>query len=72
MNHWLWAIALVGMLGTAVLWGTDMFFLTIGRPALKKATLSAGTEVMGFLHLFADARMPYWPETASPASATRS
>jgi len=32
--------------------------LTIGRPALRMASPSAGTEVMGFLHMFADARMP--------------
>jgi len=60
MNHWLWAVAIIGILSTAVLWGTDIFFLTIGRPALRSATLAAGTEVMGFLHLYADARMPLW------------
>src|SRR5499433_283826 len=64
MNHWMLAISLVGILSTAVLWGTDMFFLTIGRPALKLATISAATEVMGFLHLFADARMPIWGVSA--------
>jgi hypothetical protein len=37
-----------------------MFFLTVGRPALRLASSSAGTEVMGFLHLFGDARMPIW------------
>jgi hypothetical protein len=60
MNHWVWAVSLVGILSTAVVWGTDMFFLTIGRPALRLATTSAATEVMGFLHMFADARMPIW------------
>ncbi len=60
MNRWMWAVSLVGMLSTAVVWGTDMFFLTIGRPALRLATVSAATEVMGFLHMFADARMPIW------------
>ena len=45
-------------LSTAVVCGTDMFFLTIGRPAVRLASPSAGTEVMGFLHMFADARMP--------------
>ena len=60
MNHWMWAVSLVGILSTAVIWGTDMFFLTIGRPALRLATVSAATEVMGFLHMFADARMPIW------------
>jgi hypothetical protein len=37
-----------------------MFFLTIGRPALRLASPSAGTEIMGFFHMFADARMPIW------------
>jgi hypothetical protein len=41
-----------------------MFFLTIGRPALRLASPSAGTEVMGFLHMFADARMPIWGVSA--------
>jgi hypothetical protein len=37
-----------------------MFFLTVGRPALRLASPSAGTEVMGFFHMFGDARMPIW------------
>jgi hypothetical protein len=37
-----------------------MFFLTIARTALRLASPSAGTEIMGFFHLFADARMPIW------------
>jgi Domain of unknown function (DUF1772) len=60
MNHWMWPISLVGILSTAVVCGTDMFFLTIGRPALRLASSSAGTEVMGFFHMFGDARMPIW------------
>ena len=60
MNHWMWTVSLVGILSTAVVLGTDMFFLTIGRAALRLASPSAGTEVMGFFHLFADARMPIW------------
>jgi hypothetical protein len=34
--------------------------LTVGRPALRLASQSAGTEVMGFVHVFGDARMPIW------------
>lgn len=60
MNHWMWSVSLVGILSTAVVLGTDMFFLTIGRSALRLASPAAGTEVMGFFHLFADARMPIW------------
>jgi len=53
-------VSLVGILGTAVVCGTDMFFLTCGQPALRLASSSAGTEVMGFFHMFGDARMPVW------------
>jgi hypothetical protein len=60
MNYIIWAVSLVGVLCTAVVFGTDMFFLTVGRPALRLASQSAGTEVMGFFHVFGDARMPIW------------
>jgi hypothetical protein len=60
MNHLISAVSLVGILSTAVVCGTDMFFLTVGRPALRLASPSAGTEVMGFMHVFGDARMPIW------------
>jgi hypothetical protein len=60
MNHWMWPVSLAGILSTAVVCGTDMFFLTVGRPALRLASSSAGTEVMGFLHMFGGARMPIW------------
>jgi hypothetical protein len=59
-NYWMWLVSLVGILSTAVVFGTDMFFLTVGRPALRLASSSAGTEVMGFFHMFGDARMPIW------------
>jgi Domain of unknown function (DUF1772) len=64
MSHWMWPVSLAGILSTAVVCGTDMFFLTIGRPALRLASPSAATEVMGFLHVFADARMPIWGVSA--------
>jgi len=35
MNPWMWPLSLVGILSTAVVCGTDLFFLTIGRPALR-------------------------------------
>ena len=60
MNHWMWTVSLVGILGTAVVLGTDMFFLTVGRSALRLASTAAATEVMGFFHMFADVRMPIW------------
>lgn len=64
MNHWMWPVSLIGILSTAVVLGTDMFFLTCGRPALRLASPSAGTEVMGFMHMFGDARMPIWGVSA--------
>jgi len=64
MNHWMWPLSLVGILSTAVVCGTDIFFLTVGRPALRLASSSAGTEVMGFFHMFGDARMPIWGVSA--------
>ena len=60
MSFLLWLVSLVGLLCTAVVFGTDMFFLTVGRPALRLVSASAGTEVMGVFHLFGDARMPVW------------
>lgn len=53
MNHWIWVVSLVGILSTAMVRRSDMFFLTIGRPALRLASPSAGTEVMGFFQMFA-------------------
>ena len=58
-------VSLIGVLSSAVVCGTDMFFLTIGRPALRLASPSSGTEVMGFFHMFADARMPIWGVSAT-------
>lgn len=60
MNHLMWPLSLIGILSTAVVFGTDMFFLTVGSPALRLASPSAATEVMGFIHAFGDARMPIW------------
>ena len=64
MNLWIWLASLIGILSTAVVCGTDIFFLTVGRPALRLASSSAGTEVMGFLHMYGDARMPIWGVSA--------
>jgi hypothetical protein len=60
MNLWMGTASFIGILCTAVVCGTDMFFLTVGRPALRLASSSAATEVMGFFHMIADARMPIW------------
>ena len=60
MNHLIWPASLAGLISTAVIFGTDMFFLTVGRPAFRLASQSAATETMGFIHLFGDKRMPIW------------
>jgi hypothetical protein len=60
MNHLSGPLSVVGILSTAVIYGADMFFLTVGRPALRSASPSAATEVMGFIHSFGDDRMPVW------------
>lgn len=60
MNYWMWLVSFAGVLGTAVVLGTDMFFLTVGRSALKLSSPASATEVMGYMHMFADARMPFW------------
>ena len=64
MNHLIGPASLAGLVSTAVIFGTDMFFLTVGRPALRSAAESAATEVMGFIHLFGDRRMPIWGVSA--------
>jgi hypothetical protein len=60
MNRLIWPASLVGLISTAEIFGTDLFFLTVGRPALRATAESAATEVMGFVHLFGDRWMPVW------------
>jgi hypothetical protein len=60
MNHLMWPASLAGLISTAVIFGTDVFFLTVARSALRFASPSTTTEVMGFIHLFGDRRMPVW------------
>ena len=58
MNYLVWPTSFLGLMSTALIFGTDTYFLTVGRPALRLASPAAATEVMGFLHLFGDRRMP--------------
>jgi Domain of unknown function (DUF1772) len=60
MTHLIALVSVIGIASTAVILGTDTFFLTVGRPALRLASPSAATEVMGFLHLYGDRCMPAW------------
>ena len=50
--------ALIGVLGTAVVYGTDVFCATVQRPALARVDDRALVAVMGNVHLFGDRRMP--------------
>lgn len=46
------------MLAAGVIYGTDGFFLLVGRPALARSSAFGLTDVMGRLHETADRRMP--------------
>jgi len=60
MSNVIWLTSLAGLMSTAVIFGTDAFFLTIGRPALRSAEEHAATQVMGYIHVVGDRRMPIW------------
>jgi hypothetical protein len=64
MSQVIWLASLAGLMSTAVIFGTDAFFLTVGRPALRSAAEPAATEVMGYIHFFGDSRMPIWGSLA--------
>jgi hypothetical protein len=50
--------ALIGVLGTAVVFGTDVFCAIVQRPALALIDDGALVAVMGNVHRFGDRRMP--------------
>jgi hypothetical protein len=50
--------ALLAIMGTAVVYGTDVFCAIAQRPALARVDDAALTTVMGNLHRYADRRMP--------------
>lgn len=52
------AAALIGVLGTAVVYGTDVFCAMVLRPALAKVDDAALVAVMGNVHRYGDSRMP--------------
>lgn len=52
------AAALIGILATAVVYGTDVFCAMVLRPALAKVDDSALVAVMGHVHRYGDRRMP--------------
>ena len=52
------AAALIAVLGTAVVYGTDVFCAMVLRPALVKVDDAALVAVMGNVHRYGDRRMP--------------
>ncbi|WP_158169762.1 DUF1772 domain-containing protein [Mycolicibacterium smegmatis] len=52
------AAAVVAVLGTAVVYGTDVFCAAVLRPALASVEDGALVSVMGHVHRFGDRRMP--------------
>lgn len=50
--------ALIGVLGTAVVFGTDAFCAMVQRPALARIDDRALVAVMGNVHRYGDRRMP--------------
>jgi Domain of unknown function (DUF1772) len=50
--------AVIAVLGTAVVYGTDMFCAMVQRPALARVNDRALLAVMGNIHRYGDRRMP--------------
>jgi hypothetical protein len=50
--------ALAAIMGTGVVYGTDVFCVLVQRPALARVDDAAVTAVRGNVHRFADRRMP--------------
>ena len=53
-----------------MVYGTDVFFAVIGCPALERSGDVSMAEVMGFIHLYGDARMPVFGALGLIAAAT--
>jgi hypothetical protein len=63
-THWLQGLAALALLSTGVVYGTDVFFALVARPALRRADEASLTRVLGHLHAVADVRMPVVGATA--------
>jgi hypothetical protein len=50
--------AFIAVLGTAIVYGTDAFAAIVLRPALARVDDRCLVAVMGYVHLYADRRMP--------------
>lgn len=56
--EWTQALTIPAILAVGVVYGTDVFFAVVARPALGHVSEASLTEVMGRLHEYADRRMP--------------
>jgi hypothetical protein len=65
------AAALIAVLGTAVVYGTDVFCAIVQRPALAAIDDRALVAVMGNVHRYGDRRMPV-PGVVGLVAATAS
>ena len=63
--------ALIGVLVTAVVFGTDVFCALVQRPALALVDDGALVAVMGYVHRYGDRRMPF-PGVAGMVAAAAS
>ena len=63
--------ALIGVLGTAVVFGTDVFCAMVQRPALALIDDRALVAVMGNVHRYGDRRMPAPQSRPRPADRPR-
>lgn len=64
------AAALLAVLGTSVVYGTDVFCAIVLRPALASVDDSALVSVMGYVHRYGDRRMPVPGVVGIVATAT--
>lgn len=66
-----WSAGLVALalLSSGVVYGTDVFFALVARPALRRVDDASLTQVLGHLHAVADARMPLFGATALLSTA---
>ncbi|MGI4742153.1 MAG: hypothetical protein ACRYG7_43905 [Janthinobacterium lividum] len=66
---WMQGLVALALLSTGVVYGTDVFFALVARPALRRADEASLTQVLGHLHAVADARMPVLGAMALVATA---
>jgi hypothetical protein len=62
--------ALIAVLGTAVVFGTDVFCALVQRPALARVDDGSLVAVMGYVHRYGDRRMPFPGAVGIVAAAT--